>query len=343
MLRVLRVLTVLSVLKVPRVPVLRGLGVLGLAGGALMVSACVAGPVRIGMPGAPAAPATRAITVRVQVKEGTSLVVREVPIEEYVATTAMSEVHPDVADQAIAERTFEVQAVIARTYAMANRGRHAKDGFDLCSTTHCQLYEPARAKTSRWASVAADAARRTAGQMIWFGDAPAQAVFHADCGGHTSNAAAVWGGVAFPYLCGERDGGPAGHAHSEWTFETRAPALRAALNADPRTAVGARLDRVEVAGRDGSGRAEQIVLRGTRTFVVRGEVFRDAVTRALGAKSLRSTLFTVKRTREGFVFSGKGFGHGVGLCQAGALARLKAGASPADVLSYYFPGTSLHR
>ena len=86
------------------------------------------------------------------------------------------------------------------------------------------------------------------------------------------------------------------------------------------------------------------VLRGTRTFVVRGEVFRDAVARALGAKSLRSTLFTVKKSKDAFVFSGKGYGHGVGLCQAGMIARVRAGASVEDVLARYFPGTRLtHR
>ena len=110
----------------------------------------------------------------------------------------------------------------------------------------------------------------------------------------------------------------------------------------PRTAVGARLDRIEIAGRDAAGRAEKILLRGTRTFVVRGEVFREVVTRALGVKSLRSTLFTVKKSaRHASSFSGKGFGHGVGLCQAGALARLRAGASADDVLAHYFPGTTL--
>jgi stage II sporulation protein D len=77
--------------------------------------------------------------------------------------------------------------------------------------------------------------------------------------------------------------------------------------------------------------------------VIRGEVFREVATRALGVKSLRSTLFNVKKSGDRFLFSGKGFGHGVGLCQAGALARLKAGDSPEDVLEHYFPGTSLHR
>jgi stage II sporulation protein D len=310
--------------------------------GAFAVSRCVSGPGGVGVP-AIVVPPPRALTLRVQVAEGTALVVRDVRVEDYVAVTALSELHPDVADEKDAARMFDVQAVIARTYAAANRGRHAKDGFDLCSTTHCQLYQPERLTTSRWARVATEAARRTAGELVWFAGAPAQALFHADCGGHTSDASAVWGGAALPYLSSEEDGGPARHAHTAWSFATRAAALRAALNADPRTAVGAKLDRVEVAGRDGSGRAEQLILRGTRTFVVRGEVFRDAVTRALGVKSLRSTLFTVKRTRDGFEFSGKGFGHGVGLCQAGAMARIRAGASPEDVLAYYFPGTSLRR
>jgi stage II sporulation protein D len=282
-------------------------------------------------------------TIRVQVREGTALVIREVALEDYVGATALSEVHPNNNDAGVAERMFELQSVMARTYAVTNQGRHAASGFDLCSTTHCQLYEPARLRTSRWAAVARAAAQRTSGEVLWFAGAPARVLFHADCGGHTSSAAAVWGGIAPAYLSGATDEGPACNAHTEWTFETRAAALRAALNADPRTAVGATLDRIEVAGRDSAGRAEQILLRGTRTFVVRGEVFREVLTRAFGARSLRSTLFSVKPSRDVIVFSGRGFGHGVGLCQAGALARLRSGDSPEEVLEHYFPGTSVRK
>jgi stage II sporulation protein D len=308
----------------------------------LAAAGCAVAPVRVSGPAGGARTAAPR-TIRVQAREGAALVVREVALEDYVAVTALSEVHPDIGDDGLAERMFEVQAVIARTYAVSNRGRHAKDGFDVCATTHCQLYEPARLRTSRWAAAARAAVRRTAGEILWFGEAPARAVFHADCGGHTSSAASVWGGVAPSYLSGATDSGPAGHAHVDWTFETRTAPLRAALNADPRTAVGARLDRIEIAGRDESGRAEKILLRGTRTFVVRGEIFREVLTRALGVKTLRSTLFSVRKSHDAFVFSGKGFGHGVGLCQSGALARLKAGGSPDDVLEHYFPGTSRHR
>jgi stage II sporulation protein D len=179
--------------------------------------------------------------------------------------------------------------------------------------------------------------------VLWFANAPARAVYHADCGGHTSAAAAVWGGLAPAYLAAKKDSVPAGPAHVEWTFQSRLDAMRIALNSDPRTAVGEQLDDIEIAGRDAAGRAEKIILRGTRTFVIRGEIFREVVTRRLGMRTLKSTLFSVKKSHGAFIFTGRGFGHGVGLCQAGALARLKAGDSPDDVLEYYFPGTSLKR
>src|SRR3954463_259902 len=96
--------------------------------GAFAVSRCVSGPGGVGVP-AIVVPPPRALTLRVQVAEGTALVVRDVRVEDYVAVTALSELHPDVADEKDAARMFDVQAVIARTYAAANRGRHAKDGF----------------------------------------------------------------------------------------------------------------------------------------------------------------------------------------------------------------------
>jgi stage II sporulation protein D len=118
-------------------------------------------------------------------------------------------------------------------------------------------------------------------------------------------------------------------------------ALRRALNADPRTDVGAELRDILVARRDSGGRASLVLLRGARDPLVRGEELRTVLTRTFGARSLRSTLFSISRDGATFTFTGRGFGHGAGLCQAGALARLRAGARPADVLAYYYPGTRL--
>ena len=79
-------------------------------------------------------------------------------------------------------------------------------------------------------------------------------------------------------------------------------------------------------------------LVGARSPVVRGEELRTVLVRAFGPRSVRSARFTVTATGEAFVIEGTGFGHGAGLCQAGALARLRAGASVDDVIAHYYPG-----
>jgi stage II sporulation protein D len=282
----------------------------------------------------------RAATVRVQVMEHGAAVVRTIPLEEYVQATIISEFAPAAGEMSAVERMLEVQAIISRTYAVSHPGRHGKDGFDFCSTTHCQLYDPGRLKTSRWAAAAADAVARTSATVLWYGDAPAEAVFHSDCGGRTSAAVDVWGGPDPPYLRGMKDD-VGGDAHTRWAFEVDARALLGVLNADARTRAGVRLDRIDVVERDEAGRARRVRIRGQEDRVVRGEDFREAVTRGLGPRTLRSTWFEVKSRRGKFEFEGRGYGHGVGLCQNGAVARLAKGATVKDVLMKYFPGTRL--
>lgn len=268
--------------------------------------------------------------------------VRFVRLEDYVRAAILSEVVPGRDDGPVAERVYELQAVVARTFAVSQLGRHRREGFDLCSTTHCQLYEPERLRTSSWARTATAAAARTAGTVLWFESRTASALFHADCGGHTSTPAEVWGSAGHPYLAAIPDEGPAAAAHAPWTFEVPAARLAAALAADPRTAVGP-LSGITVDERDRAGRATRLTLAGTRLARVRGEELRSVIARSFGPRAVRSTRFDVRRSGASFVFSGRGFGHGVGLCQTGARARLRAGASPAQVLSLYYPGTRLGR
>jgi stage II sporulation protein D len=65
------------------------------------------------------------------------------------------------------------------------------------------------------------------------------------------------------------------------------------------------------------------------------------LTQVFGARTIKSTWFEIRLEGATFVFEGRGFGHGVGLCQAGALARVQAGATPLAVFELYFPGTTL--
>ncbi len=288
----------------------------------------------------PALP-SRPVAENVRVRVGTAGPVLSVPLEDYVSATAISEIHPPAGDPETVAEMFEVQTIIARTYAQAHRGRHAREGFDLCSTTHCQIYEPGRLATSRWRSAVRGASARTAGIILWYDGAAADAVYHADCGGRTSAAADVWGGAGFPYLRAVLDGGKAQDAHTAWRYVVDADTLRRALDADPRTRVDGRLTSIAVLTRDGLGRAQRVVLRGARELPVAGADLRAVATAAFGARSIRSTRFEVRLDGAQFLFSGTGFGHGVGLCQAGAIARLAAGESPRRVLQRYYPGTVL--
>src|SRR5215208_6975997 len=122
---------------------------------ALILSSCSAPARRTTLPST-----SRALPafLRIGVKEGNRITVRRVPLEDYVRATIISEFAPASGEPATVERMFEVQAVIGRTYAIANLGRHGADGFDLCATTHCQLFEPSRVSASRWAGQILEAA-----------------------------------------------------------------------------------------------------------------------------------------------------------------------------------------
>lgn len=265
--------------------------------------------------------------------------VERVSIEDYVLGSALSEVSPVGESPAAVSRIFEVQAVLARTYAAANRRRHSHEGFDLCDTTHCQRYEPSRIGPSRFTAAARAAVQATRGRVLAFGSRVARVLFHADCGGHTSAADAVWRGDRVSYLVGAPD--DADVEHREWSFTASLDMLQQALNAHRDTSVGKYLQSVVVRERDASGRATRVEVRGAKRRVMTSEKFRAVVNAVYGPKALLSTLFDITPTAAGFEFRGAGYGHGVGLCQVGAAARARRGDSLLDILAAYFPGAKL--
>jgi stage II sporulation protein D len=265
-----------------------------------------------------------------------------VDLESYVADTILSEVSPVGESDEVIAGIFEVQAIVARSYAVTEIGRHRSEGFDLCDSTHCQLYQPSRRQTSRFAAAALRAAERTRGVVLTYDARPVEALFHADCGGATAAADSVWGGQPVPYLQAALDDLP-DPTHRPWRATAKAEQVRLALNQDERTAVGRRLESIVVASRDSSGRAAGLSVRGERSFTVRGDVLRSVLNRTLGERAVLSTMFSVQHQGGDYVFAGTGFGHGVGLCQRGAAARLRRGDPVADVLRAYYAGASTTR
>jgi stage II sporulation protein D len=263
-----------------------------------------------------------------------------VGLEAYTLAAALAEVFPLGETPAAVARIYEVQAVLARSYAASHLGRHRADGYDLCDSSHCQLYDPARIRVSRFAAQARAAVERTTGIILSFGQRPAEALFHADCGGYTAASDAIWGGAPVPYLRAQSHACRSAN-HRAWSFTIQREELRAVLNRDARSRVGAKLGGIDVRRRDVSGRAIEVVLAGDEPRSLRGEDLRAALNRQLGDKTIQSTRFSVRTAGTGYTFQGTGFGHGVGLCQIGAAAHARQGASMKEIFESYYKGAVL--
>ena len=303
------------------------------AGTTLLVAGCTP-------PNVPAPPPL-SLPSEIFVQSGGAIIAAS--LEDYVLATVLAEVSPIADEPAVAARIFEVQAIVARSYAVANLGRHRAQGFDLCDSTHCQIYDPSRLRTSRLVTIAREAVRRTAGEILTFASRPAETLFHADCGGSTAAADAVWGGQPVPYLLPLVDD-LVPRVHRSWRWTASADDLRSALSGDLRTDIGGAPSDVSIVTRDESGRAQLVALhrsQGEPPRVVRGEDLRGAVTRAFGPRALQSTRFSVRHAGSTFVFEGTGYGHGVGLCQTGAAARARRGETTHAILAAYFAGTGM--
>ena len=256
-----------------------------------------------------------------------------IPLEDYVL--GVLSVEAAVEDEIEA---LKAQAIVSRTYALKNLGRHASEGFDLCSNTHCQQY----VSESRGSEKMRRAVIDTTGEVLLDASGqPADAYFHAACGGYTANFETLWGTPGPSYLRGVRDDYCATMSNHDWTDEIPAAQLAKALASDALTDAGKRIDDVVVTKRDATGRAEIVSIEGERRRQVRGWDFKLIVGRALGWNVLKSSRFSVSRRGATFIFRGSGFGHGLGLCQNGAHVMARRGGTFEQILDKYFPGARI--
>jgi SpoIID/LytB domain protein len=271
------------------------------------------------------APAPGRIRLGRTMANGTTRV-EALALEDYVAEVLAGEGEPGAAQAA-----QQALAIVARTYALANRNRHGDEGFDMCDTTHCQVVRSATTATR-------GSATATAGRVLLHEGRPAQVFHSAWCGGHPERASNVWPGLtdlgrAVPAEDTECAGEPG------WQSLVRVADLERALRTGGLR--GDRLRGLQVIQRSASGRAARVRLEGFAPGDMSGEEFRTLVGRVLGWQVLKSTLFEVTRTGEGYRFNGRGFGHGVGLCVLGAGRRAASGATVEHILAFYFPGLTI--
>jgi len=175
----------------------------------------------------------------------------------------------------------------------------------------------------------------TRGEVLVFEDAPILAAFHSASGGRTASAEEVWGRPV-PYLVSIPVEDEEDSPDTYWRASVAGTTLGRAL-----APLGLRLGTVRVVRvveRSRSGRALQLEIDGSRGS---GSVRARDLRTALGASVIRSTLFEVRRSEDGFIFVGSGHGHGVGMSQWGAEAMARQGASYREILETFYPGATL--
>ena len=254
------------------------------------------------------------------------------PMDEYIAGVLAGETGNFKSDEAL-----KAMAVAARTYAMHFGSRHALEGFDYCDTTHCQDLLVGGI-TDRLRSIV----RSTGGQVLWYDGKPAATYYHANCGGTTEDGRYMLANddAAAPYLVQHSDTYCVRNGSTQWHSEVTKRELRRALAEDGIVIPGT-LRSVSIVQRTPSGRVEMLRVVGASGITVPGVAFRSAVGRHIGWDRLKSNWYEVSVSGDRVSFTGRGLGHGVGLCQIGAEVMGEEGKSYPEILAYYYPGTKL--
>ena len=258
-------------------------------------------------------------------------VVNNVFVEDYLYGVVPKEMPPSWSVEAL-----RAQSVAARTFTLKNRNRYSTEGFDLCNTAHCQVYEGMSAETHS----TTEAVDRTHGEVLFYKGEIIDALFHTDSGGMTESAEYVWGS-AVPYLRAvaepQMQTQPWNRAVSVDSFvqimEKSGKPLGTLkeIHLSPLTVGRGSGDRSP------SGRVRSAEFVGSKGRVVlSGNDLRSMF-------SLPSTLFDVHCSGEEILFSGYGSGHGLGLSQWGAKVLADQGNTYRDILLHYYSGVTLEK
>ena len=258
-------------------------------------------------------------------------VVNYVLVEDYLYGVVPKEMPPSWNAEAL-----RAQSVAARTFALKNRKSHSAEGFDLCSTSHCQVYEGMPAET-RTTTAAVDSTR---GEVLFYKGAIMDALFHADSGGMTESSEYVWG-TSVPYLRAVTE---VQMQTQPWNRTVSMSEFAQKLEKNGR-AIGTlkevRLSPLTVgkgsSDRSPSGRVRSAEFVGTKgRITLSGNELRSIF-------SLPSTLFSIRVGKMDINFSGYGSGHGLGLSQWGAKTFADKGKSYKDILFHYYTDVTLEK
>ncbi len=257
-------------------------------------------------------------------------VINELLLEEYLYGVIKWEISPDWPLVAVA-----AQVIAARTYALKKleTSLPKNQDYHLLSTEDDQVYGGVESEDPR----VRKAVDSTRGKVIIHEGELINAYYNACCGGYTASSADVWG-EPFPYLEARDDPFCKDSPHYDWEWKVEAGKLRELLREKELSLD--KLYQIQPLSFDQSGRVKELRIhhRGGEKYL-KGTEFR----RLVGYDNIKSTLFKVVRYARYFIFTGKGSGHGVGMCQWGVRGMAEKGYSTREILQFYYPGTTVEQ
>lgn len=275
-------------------------------------------------------------------------VVNLVGVESYLASVLGGELYSDWL-----LTTFQAQCVAARTYALNRKYNQRSSGhWDVLVTQGDQVYKGMVKESDRSRQAVED----TRGIVLVYGEPGKERIFSsyysAHCGGTTQSVVNLKDEPEIPPLAGgvpspasdlvERPNGNWGPLQLSKSFIT--DQLRARYEKFKK--IGP-VTSIKLFAQTKHGRVIKLQINDAegKNLTLRGEDFRNAVNRGLRAsKSIRSSIYKLRDRGNEFEFSqGRGFGHGVGLCQAGAEGMAREGSGAVDILTHYYPRAQLVR
>jgi len=259
------------------------------------------------------------------------LIINQLPIEDYLAGVVKNEMNSKWSLEAL-----KAQTVLARSYALGKVNQPRAKDYDLVATVEDQVYSGVSAEDSQaWQAI-----NQTKGEVLFYQKELAQVFYHSCCGGKTESAQSAWGGAGKPYLksvdCAYCQECP----YYFWRYPEQG-VLTPEEIANQLGYLGESVEELKIVESSPSQRVLKIQVRFKSGYeaVITGNDFRIR----LGRDKIKSTLFKIEKSSEGFVLFGSGSGHGVGLCQWGAKGMAEQGKSYKEILEFYFPGTELKR
>jgi stage II sporulation protein D len=247
--------------------------------------------------------------------------INEISLDNYIAGVVQAE-----SGRRSFQEFYKVQAILARTFALSHLQKHATEGFNLCDYTHCQAYFGRTTEQEIMKAV-----NDTKGKVVVDDNLNLiDAAFHSNSGGQTANSEDVWGSK-LSYLRSVNDSFSTKMPNAKWERKMATEDWLSYLNLKHNYPI-----------QDSNARWLALTFKqDNRNPYLEANNIKVPLKNVRTDLQLKSTFFSIFSQGDSVVFKGRGFGHGVGMCQEGAMRMAKLGYKCPEVINFYYQKTQL--